>query len=237
MDIAELNRMLVSRGVPQICQYVLPSSNWRRVGHEFKIGDIYGSAGDSLSVRIDGNKAGRWGDFASGGELEGDLVGFWRRVRDQDFGATIREIKTFLGVQDAPPIQKKDHKRPPAKDPARRAPKPAGPDEGASPVFEYLTGDRFLSPKALKDFRIAEKTMRGETFICFPYLSPDGEVLNVKYLNVKRGPDGKKDTRQEADAQPSLFGWQAVDPAARAVVITEGEIDAMTWNDVGFSAL
>ena len=41
----------------------------------------------------------------------------------------------------------------------------------------------------------------------------------------------------EADCEPSLFGWQAMDPKSRAVVLCEGEIDCMTYAQYGISAL
>jgi twinkle protein len=37
--------------------------------------------------------------------------------------------------------------------------------------------------------------------------------------------------------EPCLFGWHMVDPKARAIVITEGEIDAMTLHQAGVAAL
>jgi twinkle protein len=71
----------------------------------------------------------------------------------------------------------------------------------------------------------------------FPSTLPGGDLAFVKYLKIDRKPDGKKDTRVEAGCAPVLFGWPAIDPEAREVVITEGEIDAMTAFDFGFPAL
>ena len=66
----------------------------------------------------------------------------------------------------------------------------------------------------------------------FPYLR-DGELVNAKYRDIAE----KKGMRQEAGAEPCLFGWHLIDPRARSVAITEGEIDAMTLHQAGLPAL
>lgn len=39
------------------------------------------------------------------------------------------------------------------------------------------------------------------------------------------------------NCEPILFGWQAVPANAREIIITEGEIDAMSWFDYGYPAM
>ena len=41
----------------------------------------------------------------------------------------------------------------------------------------------------------------------------------------------------EADCEPCLFGWQALDAKARSVVICEGEIDYMIYTQLGINSL
>jgi twinkle protein len=64
----------------------------------------------------------------------------------------------------------------------------------------------------------------------FPYLA-DGELLAAKYRKLP------KLFRQDADCTPCLFGWQAIAPDARSVIVCEGELDAMAWHTYGFPAL
>ena len=53
-----------------------------------------------------------------------------------------------------------------------------------------------------------------------------------------RKADGEKNKwRQEADAEPCLFGWQGITEYDRSVVITEGEIDALSLARLGVKAL
>jgi hypothetical protein len=123
----------------------------------------------------------------------------------------------------------------------RRPERPAGVRKVAekSPVMAYLTDERKLPAEALAAYRVAEAgQVSGQEgpWIVLPFIDPAGELLGIKYLHLHR-KDGKKIIRAEADCQPSLFGWPAIPPDARTVVITEGEIDAMTMWAYGFPAL
>lgn len=119
-----------------------------------------------------------------------------------------------------------------------------------SPVVEYLTGKRKILPSTLKMFRIAEKPpgIRGPHdarvehgwAICFPYfdaMNSKNPPFNVKYVELNRRPNGGKIEWQEYGARPGLFGWQAITANDKFVILTEGEIDAMTWVQWGFPAL
>jgi twinkle protein len=100
-------------------------------------------------------------------------------------------------------------------------------------VLEYLTTARNVSAEAIHAYRIGED---GRTVI-LPSLLPDGEVGFIKYLGIDRTPGGKKSVRVKPGCEPVLFGWQAIDPEASEVTITEGEIDAMSAWDYGRPAL
>jgi twinkle protein len=73
--------------------------------------------------------------------------------------------------------------------------------------------------------------------LVFESLAPNGELVARKVIGIDRGPDGKKRIHNEPGCAPSLFGWQAMPQDADVAVITEGQIDAMTWHAMGFSAL
>src|SRR5690606_1191767 len=40
-----------------------------------------------------------------------------------------------------------------------------------------------------------------------------------------------------ADCEPVLFGWQAIPENVREVVLTEGELDALSWAAYGYPAM
>jgi twinkle protein len=220
MNAAEISRRMASQA-ESIAAHLLPQG--RRKGAEWKAGSVNGEEGDSLSVRLTGSKAGVWKDFASG--EGGDLLDLWAACRGTGLAEALTEAQQYLGVR-------KQSVGAPAPKQYRRPDRPTcqTPKAGA---LAWLTG-RGLTRETLAAFKIGEQLRDGKTFAVFPFFTPDGATLvNVKYRNT----DDKRDMRQEAGAAPTLFGWHLIDPRARTVAITEGEIDAMTLHQAGIQAL
>ena len=217
MNAKELSQRMAGEAAA-IAQYLFPSG--KRVAGEWRVGGTSGEPGQSLGIRLTGAKAGVWADFASG--EKGDLLDAWAAVRGCSIAEAIRESKDYLGVRDSmPEREKKTFKRPA---------KPQGQKAKAG-ALEWLQ-TRGLTPETIEAFKIAEQVRGGKTYCLFPYIR-DGELVNVKYRNVAE----KRDMRQEGGAEPCLFGWHLIDPKARTVAITEGEIDAMTLHQCGIPAL
>lgn len=211
--------------------------NGKRQGHEWVVGGTDGAAGDSLKIRVSGDKVGVWADFATG-ERGGDLLDLWQAVRGVGLAPAMEEAASYLGLQldgrNSRP--QKEYRRPDKPRDCRRL-----HPQGA--VLAYLK-ERGLTETTLTAFQVAEqpgavrfpKVPNNPGTVLFPYLR-DGELVNCKYLAIARTADGKKHTMQESGAEPCLFGWQTIPPDARAAVICEGEIDAMTWYQHGLPAL
>jgi twinkle protein len=215
----EISERLSARA-EAVAQRLLP--NGKRDGREWCAGSTSGAEGKSLKVCIAGDKAGVWKDFAT--EEGGDLLDLWAATRRISIADALREARDYLGVS-APVFagaQRRDYRKP--ERPA--VTKPHGR------VLDYLHG-RGLTDEAIAAYRVAAS--RDDDEIVFPFLH-GGELVNCKYLKLER-KDGKKQVRQEKDAEPCLFGWQAIPDRARSVVICEGELDAMTWWQCGFPAL
>lgn len=132
------------------------------------------------------------------------------------------------GEEKAEPRPRKPVK--PAWDPARLS--------LPSKVVEYFQG-RGISPQALADNQVGygPAWMPGPnaevTCIQFPYLK-GGEVVNVKYR------DGHKNFRQAKDAEKCLFRFDEIEKRAgadRALIITEGEMDALSLVSIGYQAV
>lgn len=217
MNANEVSRLLSDRA-SDVAAYLLPGG--KKQGPEWKAGSVSGDEGQSLSVRINGDKRGVWSDFATGDK--GDLLDLWVACRCTSMAEAIREAKQYLGVRDNLP-------QPPAKTYKRPAKPFCQPPK--SGVKEWLTG-RGLTVETISDFKIGEVTQGSKTYAVFPFLR-DGELINAKHRNVAE----KRDMRQEAGAEPCLFGWHLIDPKARTVAICEGEIDAMTLHQAGIPAL
>jgi len=217
MNAHELAQRLAENAAT-VAEYLLPRG--KRVAGEWKAGSVAGEEGQSLSVRVTGAKKGVWKDFAA--DIGGDLLDLWAACRAGSIGQAMAEAKAYLGIRDTmPPRERREFRRP-----AR--PTCTTPKGGAR---DWLTS-RGLTEETLAAFRIGEQLQGGKCYAVFPYLR-DGELINAKYRNVT----DKRDMRQEAGAEPSLFGWHLIDPRQRSVAITEGEIDAMTLHQAGIPAL
>jgi twinkle protein len=217
MNVGEISSRLATQA-EDVCGHLLP--NGERKGPEWKVGSKDGEAGQSLSVRLTGNKAGVWADFQSG--EGGDLIDLWCAVKGLSLAEAVTEAKDYLGIRDDKPKREEKTFKRPAK-PHCQTPK--------ARALEWLTS-RGLEPRTIAAFKIGEQIQGGKTYAVFPYLR-DGELVNVKYRNA----DEKKDMRQEGGAEPCLFGWHLIEPRTRTVAITEGEIDAMTLWQAGIPAL
>ena len=223
MNPTQVAERLASR-VDQVARHLLP--NGKREGHEWRAGSTGGESGKSLGVHLTGEKAGVWSDFATG--ESGDLLDLWCIARNCDLRAALTEAKLWLGIADIesgfqPKRTAKAYKRP-------EKPRCAKiPEQSA--VSRYLIEERKLLPETLAQFKIAAD---GENIV-FPFLR-DGELIGWKKLSIHRD-NGKKKITAAPEAEPCLFGWQALDPKARHVCITEGEIDAMTLHQCGLPAL
>jgi hypothetical protein len=105
-SIAFIRDQLAERALA-VCQTYLP--NGRRSGQYWVVGDLAGSKGRSLYVRLTG-RAGKWTDSATG--EHGDLLDIIRHTGGHhSFGETIAEAERFLSL---PP----SHQQPIALSPA-----------------------------------------------------------------------------------------------------------------------
>lgn len=210
-DLAER----LAENAADVAAMLLP--NGKRHGQEWKAGSVAGDAGTSLSVRIAGSKRGVWKDFATG--EGGDLLDLFAARRGCSIAEAMREAAAYMGVTlDAPLKPQRTFSRPP---------KPEG-SRPKSRVAAWLAS-RGLTEQTIADFRLAGNP--DDSAVLMPYIR-DGELVNVKTRLV-----AEKKMWQAKDSEPCLFGWHLIDPKARSVCITEGEIDAMTLHQVGIPAM
>lgn len=217
MNAAELAQKMTLEAA-SIVAYLLPGG--KRASGEWKCGSTNGEAGNSLSVRLTGAKAGIWSDFSTG--EKGDILDLWAAVRGVSIAQAMAEAKQYIGVHDAMPEREQKAYKRPAK------PQCATAKAGA---LEWLKS-RGLTDKTIADFKIAEQNRDGKTYAVFPYMR-DGVLINYKLRNVSE----KKDMQQAGGAEPCLFGWHLIDPKTRSIAICEGEIDAMSLHQCGIPAL
>lgn len=216
----EIARNLAQRA-EDVAQYLL--SQGKKVGNEWRAGNIYGQSGQSLGVHLTGEKAGLWCDFATGDK--GDLLDLWAKSRNLKISEAIKEATRYLDIS-SPHFE------------AYRSPKFVKPDlpiaieeNNLSPVMLYLINDRKLTKETLLAYKIGQ---HGQEII-FPYWRNE-ELVFIKYLKLER-VNNKKSMRTEAGCEPCLFGWHMLPDNSRTVIICEGEIDAMSLYQYGLPAL
>lgn len=216
-DIIEIKRMLADRA-QTVAEMLLP--NGRKEGHEWRVGSIGGEKGSSLSVHLNGHKAGIWQDFAT--SERGDLLDLWGACKGRTLSEVLDAARAWLGVTRPEPYRepKKTYTRPPK-------PQCTAAQER---VRDYLTEDRNIPAEVLDRYKIGAQ---GDDII-FLFLLPDGVLALAK---ARKAEDGAKTRPTAANCEPVLFGWQAIPAEARQVVITEGEIDALSWAAYGHPAM
>jgi twinkle protein len=218
-EIGEVARALAGRA-QSVAEMLLPQG--KKVGAEWEAGSIFGDKGRSLKVRLSGAKAGVWADF-NGGDKSGDLLDLWAITKNLTIAQALDEARDYLGIVRQKPTHepKRTYKRPEK----RGSWKPV-----RDHALDYLTQDRNIPGEILTKYRVASENKR----IVFPFLLPDGTLALAKLRDPE---DGARTVPSEGECEPILFGWQAIPDDARQVVLTEGEIDALSWAAYGFPAM
>jgi twinkle protein len=216
-EISEIKRRLVDR-VQAVCEHLLP--NGRREGREWRAGSVHGEPGHSLGVCLSGDKVGIWADFNGG--AGGDLLDLWVQARGIPLADALNEARGWLGIE-RPVLHrpvKREYARPSR--PQCTAPK--------ARVLDYLREERNIPTEIIQAYRVGEDGPN----IIFPFLLPDGTLALAKR---RRAEAGAKPVPTDKDCEPVMFGWQAVPADVRVIVITEGEIDALSMAAYGHPAL
>lgn len=144
-SVSEISVMLSERA-EALARDLFPAG--RRSGPEWRVGSLAGEPGQSLAIRIQGDKRGVWADFAGGGK--GDALDLVAQAR---FGGNLVEglrwARAWLGLEAGPlpegrapaPPPKRERQEDPerAQKAARALWMGARPIEG-SPVAAYLDG-------------------------------------------------------------------------------------------------
>lgn len=229
VPVSEISRRLSDR-CEEVCRLLLPGGRQER--NFWLVGDVGGSAGRSLNVTLAGAYAGKWRDWAGGkdGDEKGDLLDLWRVTRGLAPADAVREAKEWLGIHE-PELE---NKRASYSLPASNGTKPLNFEGRAG---KYLTETRGLSAAILERFKV--QIAPEKAAIVFPCHNPKGELINRSYRTLPKEGEKKK-VWQDTGCAPCLFGWHAVSESAylaRTIILTEGQIDAMTWAQWGFDAL
>lgn len=201
--------------------YLLPAGKAK--GKEFRVGNVQGAPATksgSLVVNIAaGDDRGAWKDFATG--ESGDVIDLYCAHKGLTFKDAFPELLRYLGMVDI--------KRP---EPKPRPPAPSKEDVAGLSGTETL---RYLEERGIKVETLRRYGVRShrrqsqwnDHFICFQFWDSEGAPVMIKSTGINKKPEGGKDI---FTTKPwyTLWGWPTVKPTDRELIITEGEIDAMS---------
>jgi twinkle protein len=232
LDANALNRNLLDR-CEEVCLHLLP--NGKRRGAHWLVGDIFGSAGESLQITMTGSAAGRFIDFSNKDVKGATMLWLWSKVKGISYKEALNQAAEFLGVK-ADDYGIRRHK------PKLYAKPPAEPiklPEQQSPVMKYLVEERKIDPAIIIKAKVGES--EGSRGIVFPYADYDDEkkmwvLAHKKTINLER-PNGKKDCFSTKGTKRCLYGKNLIDDNTSEIVICEGEIDCLSWQTLGVSAV
>ena len=219
MNAREL-KLELNKNATSVCEHLFP--NGKIKGSEFLVGSLDGESGRTLQVKISGNKAGVWADFNAGCKGN-NLLELWIQSKGCSFLEAFKEAKDFLGIKEnegIAPVRKKEYKIPE---------EPKG--ECSIQACEYFAG-RGIPLEIISRYKVKATDKK----IIFPFYSQYGEMEMIKYLNIER-VDGKKVVSTSAQSKKTLYGKQAISDNDNYIVITEGEIDAMSYAACGYPSV
>jgi len=216
----DLNKHL-SQHIDAVMKTYFP--NAKRRGSSYAMGDLDGSEGQSTGVY-----PGRGGVYLAKDKSTGDTTNILKLVMRQvgNYHETQAEIKALLGITDVQTVAS--------------TPKPEPPSVQMKPLtgswaMEYLTKKRGLSTNTLRKYGVRSHSRNSSyntDFYAFKFVSPDGDYVMLKSVGIDKCDKGRKDIWSTA-AYATLWGWPTVDDTSDQITICEGEIDAMSLDDMG----
>jgi twinkle protein len=218
----EINLALSER-MDQIVSTYFPDAS--KSGASWNMGDLDGGAGKSTGIFR--GKGGIY--FAKDRATDETLnvLGLLHRALGGSWVETITAAKKMCGITDVKEVAPK--------------PKPKKPSLGCHSMrgtkpYEYLT-ERGIQEHTMSKYQLrriiradlpATKQLRwNDEYIRFPYVDSTGDTVMYKWLGIER-QDGKKEIGSTVPQYATLWGHWLVNDNTKQILITEGEIDAMS---------
>lgn len=231
MKITKIKQELLKKGVETVCGYIFGGSG-RVKGAYYNVGDIHGAEGDSLKVNI---ATGVWEDFANP-DHKGDIVDlFVYKYGDKQIA--YNEACSFCGITRSKNLlseikKKRDWLKPE---------KNWRDIQIGGKVYEYFLNKRKIPSSVIADSGRDLKeyiTEQGSSYVFLSYDSETNSCCGANYCSLRRkeGKDGKKKKVQWQSKSPKsvLWGMDTCDMNRKELIITEGQIDCLSYRAQGF---
>lgn len=209
---------LLNRRVADVAKMLVPAG--KEETGQWVFGNASGAAGGSAKLHMNGPHVGQWRDWANDTD-HGDLIDLWASVRGVSIGQAIRDAKEWLGIRDPAPYRATTYALP--------KPTQTVPLSPQGRALAWFRKERLITDQTVAAFQV----VGDGTHIIFPHISPTSQVVNRCFRKL-----AEKEFHYDKGCAPGMFGWQALKTrSSRAVLICEGQIDCMTWQQWGFDAL
>lgn len=97
-------------------------------------------------------------------------------------------------------------------------------------AMEWVSVARSIPADHVRSFKLGLRMKGGDRWLVIPYFS-DGKAVLVKYRSI----DGRKRFERVAGCPSPLFNLDALDGEFKRVFVTEGELDAISMEAMGFT--
>lgn len=214
--------------------------NGVKEGHEYCIGSRHGEAGRSMRIRLSGDRAGFWSDFASDGEAGRDLISLYAYINGISQGKACAQLAEELGIELTPdpefkhkqsgsmPKPKAKQKPAPAQaaqgveEPSKKEKTqwipilPVPGDAGPYPVAHVVRG----RPERFWEYRDQERRLLG---VIYRFKTSDGGKEVLPCLYAEHSETKKRDWRWISFREPRPLYLPAPLRDDFPVLVVEGE--------------
>jgi twinkle protein len=195
---------------------------------EWCVGSVKGEPGESFKIKLSGENAGLWKDWATD-DKGGDLLDLYAAVKGIPLSQAMRECARWLGIEQVTWGKRKPRETsiPEKLDSFRKL-----ADVPESLAWCYGRG---FSEEVITKYRLfADIGKNGKSAnVVFPYIMPREEkAFHLKFRDTR-----EKNVWTSKNTRKGLYGWHALEPSARSVMLVEGEPDVLAAATYGFQAL
>ena len=217
-DIDQIKKSLSSRADSVMSQYY---PNATQKNGTWMMGDLQGNPGQSCkSFHGKANGVFMMKDNATS-ETK-DILWLLQEGLGVSFKEMLPRAREICGIVTIAPVTVKKEKP--------KTPKGRGKRIKGTPAFEYLTQGRQLCADILEKYKVGYAPMNTESNKhgwMIPYIDTDGDLVHTKTTGIEKDAKGKKEITG-TKPHSTLWGWWNVDSNTRKIIITEGEVDAMS---------